>query len=135
INDDAQTRRILQLLELVEVSSSEYEESVEGDVPASDNESEDSLEDDVPISDSDCYESDPEDLPDEPQKAKKYIEEWMAKNKTTWYKKNAHKLAGRTSSSTVIKFTAGPKELALNLNSPSWSLNHPRNNSFISRAQ
>ncbi|XP_068203556.1 piggyBac transposable element-derived protein 4-like [Palaemon carinicauda] len=119
MNFDAEIRRIQKMLDEIEVSSSEDEEIVGGDVPASDSEGEeDYLEEDVHVPDSDCYESDPDDLPDQPQKKKPKIDGWKGKDKTTWWKKNVPKLQGRTRSSNVIKFTPGLKGPALNANLP-----------------
>lgn len=80
MDEDAEMRRIQNLLEEVEVSSSEDEETVEGDVLASDSEGEDYLEVDEHVPN--CYESDTDDLPDQPQWKKPKIDGWKGKDKT-----------------------------------------------------
>jgi hypothetical protein len=115
--EEAERGRILRMLE--EVSSSEDDVAVERDVPASDSEGEeDYLEEDEHVPDSDSYESDPDELSEEPQKKKAKSDGWKGKDGTTWWKKNAPKVLGRTRASNVIKFTPGPKGPALNADSP-----------------
>ena len=58
--DDSEMERIQKRLDEIQVSSSEDEESVGGDVPAPDSEGEeDCLEEDLHVPDSDYYKSDP----------------------------------------------------------------------------